>query len=547
MDTPSTSPDAEHPIPVVVHLSGKLRGTTERLSGQRLKVGTAPEAEVHFPADHEPEVADNHATLSRRGDTYVLHTEPGQAVYVNGERAETLELHSGDILEVGPSGPLLRFRLYEPGSAAYKSMSEAFADCMECARHGSGSSLGRAGAFVAGLPREVATHTSPGARIGVGLLMVALIVTVGYLLQYGRSLEQRLTEQLEQQSRQVEGIAEILELTERNALRPEDLARLRRELEESVTEAADRLETLEARAGAGKRVISNAVRSVVFLQGAYGFDDSAGRPLRLGLGPDGRPLVDPRGNPLLTTEGEGPPLEAMYTGTAFVATEDGLLFTNKHVALPWEFEPAARRLESQGFTPVMRRFVGYLPEVGEPFDVELVAAGDDADLAVLRCSNVTGRVPPLELREAPAEAGDEVIILGFPTGIQALLARADESFVAALAKESELDFWGVARRLAKAGHIGPLASRGIVGQTTSAYVVYDAETTSGGSGGPVLDLEGRVAAVNAAIIPQFGGSNLGVPAAKARELLAAAGAGEPPAAEPALQTLGDSEVDVARP
>ena len=65
-----------------------------------------------------------------------------------------------------------------------------------------------------------------------------------------------------------------------------------------------------------------------------------------------------------------------------------------------------------------------------------------------------------------------------------------------------LDVVRVARRLAKTGHVTPLASRGIVGQTTSAYVVYDAETTSGGSGGPVLDLDGRVVAVNAAIIPQ---------------------------------------------
>ena len=199
----------------------------------------------------------------------------------------------------------------------------------------------------------------------------------------------------------------------------------------------------------------------------------------------------------------------------------------------------------------MRRFVGYLPGVEEPFDVELVAASDHADLAVLQCSNVTGQVPPLELREEPVEAGDEVIILGFPTGIQALLARADESFVEALAKEGDLDFWAVARRLAKTGRITPLASRGIVGQTTPAYVVYDAETTSGGSGGPVLDLDGRVVAVNAAVIPQFGGSNLGVPAEKARQLLAAASA-TAPAAEPTAPVVvpaaaGDSEVGADRP
>ena len=36
---------------------------------------------------------------------------------------------------------------------------------------------------------------------------------------------------------------------------------------------------------------------------------------------------------------------------------------------------------------------------------------------------------------------------------------------------------------------------------------------------PVLSLDGRVVAINSAILPEFGGSNLGVPAARARELL----------------------------
>ena len=54
---------------------------------------------------------------------------------------------------------------------------------------------------------------------------------------------------------------------------------------------------------------------------------------------------------------------------------------------------------------------------------------------------------------------------------------------------------------------------------TTGALVYDAETTHGGSGGPVVALDGEVVAVNAAILPEFGGSNLGVPAAIVRELL----------------------------
>ena len=77
----------------------------------------------------------------------------------------------------------------------------------------------------------------------------------------------------------------------------------------------------------------------------------------------------------------------------------------------------------------------------------------------------------------------------------------------------------MARHLSEAGHIAPLATRGIVGQATLDKVVYDAETTHGGSGGPVLGLNGEVQAVNVAILTDFDGSNLGIPAAEARRLL----------------------------
>ena len=66
----------------------------------------------------------------------------------------------------------------------------------------------------------------------------------------------------------------------------------------------------------------------------------------------------------------------------------------------------------------------------------------------------------------------------------------------------------------------PLASRGLVSQVTPASVVYDAETTRGGSGGPVLSLGGEVIAVTHGVLEGFGGSNLGVPAGEVRDLIA---------------------------
>ena len=110
-------------------------------------------------------------------------------------------------------------------------------------------------------------------------------------------------------------------------------------------------------------------------------------------------------------------------------------------------------------------------------------------------------------------------MVGFPLGIRALMARTNPEFVESLQQAGITDFWRVAELLSREGHVTPLASRGIVGQVTTQNVVYDAETTSGGSGGPVLSLDVQVVAINAAILPEFGGSNLGVPAARARALL----------------------------
>ena len=102
-------------------------------------------------------------------------------------------------------------------------------------------------------------------------------------------------------------------------------------------------------------------------------------------------------------------------------------------------------------------------------------------------------------------------MLGYPLGLRALMARSDLRFIEALRAENVTDFWEQAERLSAAGFMAPLASRGIVGQVTEANVVYDAETTRGGSGGPVLNLQGEVVAINTAFLREFGGSNIGLP------------------------------------
>jgi serine protease Do len=53
-------------------------------------------------------------------------------------------------------------------------------------------------------------------------------------------------------------------------------------------------------------------------------------------------------------------------------------------------------------------------------------------------------------------------------------------------------------------------------------VTYDALTTGGGSGGPVLSTDGKVIAINSAVLQRFAGSSFGVPFQLAFSLLDAA-------------------------
>ena len=275
---------------------------------------------------------------------------------------------------------------------------------------------------------------------------------------------------------------------------------LREELGQRLSSSVDRVEALEQRSRASGRVIAESMSSVGFLQGAYGFRErSTGRMLRHVVNDDGRPLISPRGQPLLSLEGDGPVAELQFTGTGFVVGESGVLVTNRHVALPWENDASAESLTAQDLEPVMIKFIVYLPGKATAVPVELLLASESADLAVLIREDESEAIPSLRIADSRPAVGDEVIVMGYPTGLRSMLAQSGEAFIEELQKTENTGFWSVAARLAEGGYITPLASRGIVAQATAATIVYDAETTHGGSGGPVLDMNGDVVAVNAAI------------------------------------------------
>jgi S1-C subfamily serine protease len=158
-----------------------------------------------------------------------------------------------------------------------------------------------------------------------------------------------------------------------------------------------------------------------------------------------------------------------------------------------------------------------------PIDVPIASIkrrDDDLDVAVIQLPpEALAGVPNLPLSERPLDGDDQrAIVVGYPTGLALLLARADEQFVDGL-RQRAASMTDAIAELAATKQIAPTITQGVLSNVKEFKIEYDAVTTHGGSGGPVFDAAGEVIAVNFAILPDFTGANFGVPIRFARDLL----------------------------
>ena len=203
----------------------------------------------------------------------------------------------------------------------------------------------------------------------------------------------------------------------------------------------------------------------------------------------------------------------------------GLVLTNRHVAEPWWNDAAAQAFQAQGFQPRFVRLRAFFPHQGEAFALtaerRLGGRRPRADAGGARRA---ARIPvlPLETERARAVAGQPVVVVGYPTGLEAILAKAESGVVKAILESHGTDSDRVTDALSRQGLIRPSTTQGHIGDITATDIVFDAPSAQGGSGGPVFNKHGQVIAVEYAVLPKFGGNSFGVPISYALELLRSA-------------------------
>ncbi len=493
---------------VLRYLSGTHRGRVVELRDKTMHIIRGAEPDIRIaPADGVIE-ADCIATLHRSGSTYELEIIADNEVWVNGERVTSKVLGSGDLLELGHTGPVLRFRLYPPGVAPKKTLAEAFSDSLNGARSDGRSNIGKAGWFFTRFAQDLVTQTTLFFRLGVLLLIALLVVSVVVLIVQSYRFEKRLSTE----AVRIEGIANLLQKTGAEAIKKSDFIQLRKQVEVQLEQAVQRVESLEARSDIIARTLAKVTPSVAFVQGSFGFvDPASGQRLRY--------IESPEGVYLFTLDERAALVELPFTGTAFAVNGERILLTNKHVAEPWLADERAKMPDEHGLRPMIVKMRAFFPGIAEPVDVDHLKSDDAVDLALLQARASIDNITVLEFVTDKPKPGDEVLVVGYPLGMAGMLARAKPQFIEEISSNADVDFWSVGEGLSAAGYIKPLASRGIVSQLSDHYVVFDAETAIGGSGGPVLNLDGGVVGINTAVVKGFGGSNLGVLSIFAERLL----------------------------
>lgn len=294
-------------------------------------------------------------------------------------------------------------------------------------------------------------------------------------------------------------------------------------LQSQLAETNARLKRVEQERGAAQSLIPVDVQSVCLLHVSVAFrNQQSGQRLRYaGLNAQGEPIQDSSGNPILTLDGRGPEVKMDVFGTGFLAGPGGRVITNRHVAEPWWKNDDLGSLGADGMQAEISSIRAYFPGDARAFSAEIQTISNETDLATISVNmqDLKRATLSIDASKAGAQPGQPIVLMGYATGLAALLARTDDETSQQILTSGGTDISQVLDGLARRNLIRPLITQGHIGDVLSDKIVFDAQTTSGGSGGPLINQQGKVIGVTFAVLKGFGGSNFGIPIRFSQPLL----------------------------
>ena len=522
---------------LVIHISSGEDRHTEILTDDNLRIGTTESCDLRLRSSSLPKSAADAVLLElarQNGGPYrIASFDQTLPLTLNGEPVETgAEIRDGDEMRVGDSDLLLHFFPVRalPAVIPPATRETHVAPFIEAAAIESAATARRddAKVFLREFTRELVREINPSTKLVTLAIALALVGGVLYLgfamykeLQRSRRLIDDQRAQLGQMRDQV---------TKTNT-QLGDLGRSTKELQDSLSLAV--------------KLRSEYGRGVCLIAGSFYFVESGtGRPLRWAeaqLNDNGNAVQNGGAPESLTPDGNAAVAEYEFVGSGFYVGQK-LVITNRHIAQPWIADDRAQSI-SGGLKaqPRLKKLIAYFPEFTQAIPLKFKSAAQREDLAVceLDIADAPETLPilPLETDPDAVAVGKTVVMMGYPSGPDRLLALLDDAESRGIQQRygtpmAQLGY------LAETKRIQPLTTQGSITDLDVRRIVYDARTAEGGSGAPLFGPSGRVIGVNFAVFTENQASNFAVPSRFAIALLERTGWKAPPKEGKDLEAAG---------
>lgn len=511
-----------------VYLSGSEKGKTRIFYQDHVTVGTSDACDLKLvPEDGSSLPVGVLADVYDDENTFHLVPHFGQGnfeITINGEPLGSDETGAGHTLR---DGDTVHFGTSQAGaSVLFQVMPEYFTAATHPVRRNvaevdrvSGQSVHplTATLFVKELTTSLWAEIPRKVKLAGLSLLAAISLLLIAVLVFSLIMLIRTTNKTDGIEEQISGVQKMRE-------EDQNLIRKQQEEIERLREVSDQMRRFT------QKIAELYSPGVCLIVGSYTFvERGSGRVLRYETADRISDMpVDRNGNLQASFDGAGPPVQIDYTGTGFVVDE-GVIATNKHVVQPWVTDQMAQIILHQGggLTPRLDALDAFFPSRQAPFDLKVAVTSPRYDIALCKFEQGDAALPvfPMSNEDPISIIGEPVVLLGYPTGVDGLLQRIEETEKREILRKHGQNAIQVASGLASSGLIRPLTTTGTISDALPGRIVHSAQTTEGGSGSPIFDRDSRVIAINSAILStvdgnqSFGGSNFGVPIKVAYELL----------------------------